>query len=358
MADIGWVRPPLPDLVAQIRTDLLTSLSLDEVLRRSDLEVQARVQAAALHTLYGFVEHLAHQILPCSATGEWLERHGAWRGVMRKPAREATGSAEFRASPGSAFLPHTVIPEGTRLQKAGGIDYVVAESTVAEGASVVVPIRAANAGQHGNAEPGTFLSLVNPVAGVQPVAVSGELSGGVDREDQEAYRNRIMQYDRMTACGGNLDDYRKWVMETPGVRISKVWVYRHSLGTDAHGITFIVSGRAGFIPTDAEVGLVQKHIDQFRPAGADPHVFKPVEMPVNPRIAISPDKPETRHAIEQELQDFFFREAKPGGTVRLSRLSEAISAAAGEVWHTLHAPERSLALEAGQIATPGTILWG
>lgn len=73
MTDIGWVRPPLADLVQQIRSDLLTSLSADDVLRRSDLDVQARVQAAAWHTVNGFIEFLALEILPDTATAcrEW-----------------------------------------------------------------------------------------------------------------------------------------------------------------------------------------------------------------------------------------------------------------------------------------------
>jgi len=48
MAETGFTRPTLADLIEHCRADLLARLGQDEVLRRADSEVQARVQAAAL----------------------------------------------------------------------------------------------------------------------------------------------------------------------------------------------------------------------------------------------------------------------------------------------------------------------
>ena len=45
MADTGFTRPTLPELIEQVRADLLARLGLDELLRRADGEVQARVAA-------------------------------------------------------------------------------------------------------------------------------------------------------------------------------------------------------------------------------------------------------------------------------------------------------------------------
>lgn len=78
MSETGFARPTLPTLIEQVRADLLARLNQDEVLRRSDLEVQARVQAAALHSLYGFIDYVARQILPPTSDADMLERHAAW----------------------------------------------------------------------------------------------------------------------------------------------------------------------------------------------------------------------------------------------------------------------------------------
>lgn len=356
MADIGWVRQSLAELVQQLRTDLLTSLSQDEVLRRDDLEVQARVQAAAWHTVNGFIEFLALEILPDTATA-WLERHGNWRKVFRKPPTQATGPATLLATTGGVFPADTVIPDGTRLQRSGIGDYVTVGDTPAIGSSVVVQVRAVDAGAAGNAVAGTRLSLVSPIAGVQSVVTAGELSGGADIEDIEAYRARIRDFDSKDVSGGNPDDYEGWVKETPGVNVSQVWVYRNSLGDDCHGITFIVDGRDDFIPTAEDVAAVQAHVDGKRPAGAEPFVFMPIAVPQAHTIDVTPDTPAIRAAVEAELRDFYRREAQPAGVIRGTRREEAISVAAGESWHQTTAPVGDVVLTAGHIATFGSITW-
>ncbi|EBX0453452.1 hypothetical protein YQ86_26300, partial [Salmonella enterica subsp. enterica] len=64
MADSQFARPELPQLIATIRSDLLTRFQQDVVLRRMDAEVYSRVQAAAVHTLYGYIDYLARNMLP------------------------------------------------------------------------------------------------------------------------------------------------------------------------------------------------------------------------------------------------------------------------------------------------------
>ncbi|MBE8432625.1 hypothetical protein IQB77_23430, partial [Leptospira interrogans serovar Pomona] len=64
MADSQFARPELPQLIATIRSDLLTRFQQDVVLRRMDAEVYSRVQAAAVHTLSGYIDYLARNMLP------------------------------------------------------------------------------------------------------------------------------------------------------------------------------------------------------------------------------------------------------------------------------------------------------
>ena len=65
---------------------------------------------------------------------------------------------------------------------------------------------------------------------------------------------------------------------------------------------------------------------------------------------LSPDTSDVRDAIEAELADFFLREAEPGGTIRISRLREAISQAAGEASHTLVSPSADYTDDADEIS--------
>ena len=78
MADSGFTRPTLPQLITAVRSDILTRLAADTTLaalRRTDAEVYGRVQAAAVHTVYGYIDYLARNLLPDLADEEIGRAH-------------------------------------------------------------------------------------------------------------------------------------------------------------------------------------------------------------------------------------------------------------------------------------------
>lgn len=99
----------------------------------------------------------------------------------------------------------------------------------------------------------------------------------------------------------------------------------------------------------------QAAIDALKPVTADVTVFAPTAVAVNVSLTLSVDTAATRAAVTAALAAFFIAEAEPGGTLRISRMSAAISAAAGEVWHTLVAPAADVVRSAGEISTLGTV---
>jgi uncharacterized phage protein gp47/JayE len=86
-------------------------------------------------------------------------------------------------------------------------------------------------------------------------------------------------------------------------------------------------------------------------------VFAPVAVPVPVQVQIAPDTAATRAAVQAAIAGFFVAEAEPGGTLRISRLRAAISAAAGEAWHALVAPSADIALAPAEVAALGTVTW-
>lgn len=99
MADSQFARPELPQLIATIRSDLLTRFQQDVVLRRMDAEVYSRVQAAAVHTLYGYIDYLARNMLPDMCDEDWLYRHARIKRCPRKNAVSAKGFARWMVLP-------------------------------------------------------------------------------------------------------------------------------------------------------------------------------------------------------------------------------------------------------------------
>ncbi|WP_207458662.1 baseplate J/gp47 family protein [Azospirillum sp. SYSU D00513] len=349
MADTGFERPTLADLIEQTRTDLLTRLAQDELLRRADVEVQARVQAAALHTVYGFVDYIARQILPPTSDTDVLERHAAWWDVARKPAAVASGTVTMTATAG------TVIPAGTVLQRVGVGDYRTMAEVVALDAAASVPVEAVEPGVAGNLPAGAQLQLVSPIPGAQSTAVVVDISGGADIETDAALLARLQERVRQPPHGGNRRDYEAWALEVPGV--TRAWVYRHRQGLGTVAVAFVMDGRASIIPTPDEVAAVQAYIDERRPVTAEVVVFAPIPDPLALSIRLTPDTTANREAVLAELRDFVAREAEPGGTLYLSRLREAISTAAGETRHELLTPASDVVAATGHIAVLGPITW-
>lgn len=112
MADSQFARPELPQLIATIRSDLLTRFQQDVVLRRMDAEVYSRVQAAAVHTLYGYIDYLARNMLPDMCDEDWLYRHAR---IKRCPRKNAVSAKGFARWDGIAGTPE--IPAGTQIQR-------------------------------------------------------------------------------------------------------------------------------------------------------------------------------------------------------------------------------------------------
>lgn len=349
MADTGFTRPTLPELIEQVRADLLARLGLDELLRRADGEVQARVQAAALHSLYGFIDYLARQVLPDTADTDWLDRHAGLWGVQRKAAAAATGTVTVSATTG------VTIPAGTVLQRAGLGDYTVATDATAAAGVATVTVTAATPGQAHNLPAGARLTLVSPVAGAQSTAIVADVSGGADIEADDDLRDRLLARIQAPPHGGNAADYEAWALQVPGV--TRAWVMPHHMGAGTIGLSFVCDGRADIIPSPGEVASMAAHIEALRPVTAAVTVYAPAPAPLPLTIRLTPDAMAIRAAVQAELHDFLAREAVPGGTVHLSRLREAISLASGEYRHELAAPAADVVAAPGHILVLGDITW-
>lgn len=345
-------RPSLPELIERAVTDIETRLpGTDARLRRSNLNVLARVHAGAVHSLYGYLDYLALQLMVDTADGQYLERYASIWGVPRLPAAFSAGSVTFTGNSGA------VLPAGTEMQRGDGQVYRTTEDVVLIGGTGIGTVAAVAAGADGNAEAGVALTMIFPVAGVAStasVAVDG-LGQGADVESDDSLRDRILRRIQEAPSGGNRADYVTWALEVPGV--TRAWCYPLELGPGTVVLRFVRDNDADFIPSAGEVAAVQAHIEERRPVTANATVMAPIATPLDLDISIFPDTAAVRAAVTAELQDALRRDAEPGGTIVISRLREAISVAAGETNHELLSPEVDALHAPGHIAKLGTITW-
>ncbi|MBJ9171574.1 baseplate J/gp47 family protein [Citrobacter koseri] len=351
MADSQFARPELPQLIATIRSDLLTRFQQDVVLRRMDAEVYARVQAAAVHTLYGYLDYLARNMLPDLCDEDWLYRHARIKRCPRKDAVAASGFVRWDGIGGTPTL-----PAGTQIQRDDQVTFTTTQTVRASGGLLRVPVVADVAGTAGNTDDGTALRLGTPVSGIPSTGYADTVNGGDDVEELETWRARVMERYYWIPQGGADPDYVIWAKEIAG--ITRAWTFRHYQGIGTVGVMVATSDPANPAPGDDVVQTVREHILPRAPvAGSGLFVFAAAEKVIPVTIALAKDTPEIRTAVTAELNSLMLRDGQPSGKVYVSRISEAISLATDEVAHQLRAPTVDVVLGQTELPVLGDITW-
>ncbi len=348
-------RPSLPELIDQGAAEFESRLpGVLPRLRNSVIGVINRVLAGALSALYQYAEWMNRQAWPDVAEAEFLDGHGARWGVLRTPAAGASGSVTFTGANGA------LVPLGTVVQRADGLQYSSRAAGVVAAGTLVLAVRASGAvlaGQLTNALLGTALQLVTPIAGVNAAASAATaLAGGADAEADAPYRARIMARIQQVPQGGSQRDYEAWVRAVPGV--TRAWVYPLEQGPGTVVLRFMrEDDLTGAVPDAGEVAAVQAQIDLLRPVTAVAYVVAPEPLLLNLTIQMTPISAAVRAAVAAELAELLRREAVPGGTLLLSHIRETVSTSAGEVDHSIVLPAANVVAGTGQILQLGVITW-
>jgi uncharacterized phage protein gp47/JayE len=328
------------------------------LLRRSNLNVLARVIAAATHGLYGFLAWISTQVIYDTATGDIFKRWASiWLPIPIIPAAYATGLLVITGTNG------VLVPAGTVFIRADGVEYETdADGAIAAG-QAIVSITALEAGQAGNTDEDTPLTIASPIAGINGTALVdvGGIAAGADEETEERAKQRLVDRIQQPPHGGAKHDYVTWAKEVPGV--TRAWCSPAELGAGTVSVRFVRDDDADLIPSLAEVDAVQAYIDEKRPvASKATYVLAPIADALNFTITLTPDNAEVRAAVEAELRDLLLREAEPElgngeGTILISHIREAISIAAGEKNHVLTVPAADSIRALGHMAIFGAITW-
>ncbi|EPL4126166.1 baseplate J/gp47 family protein, partial [Citrobacter amalonaticus] len=197
MADSEFQRPTLAENISMIRTDLFARLDINDELRRMDEDVRAKVYAGALHTVYGYIDYLAMNLLPDLCDEGWLARHAA---MKRCPRKTATAAAGFMRWEGVSD--NLTVKAGAIIQRDDFVQYTATADAKSAGGVLRLPIICNVNGSTGNADDGTSLSLVTPVNGLPSGGMTDTLAGGVDVEDVEEWRSRVLERYYWTPQGG------------------------------------------------------------------------------------------------------------------------------------------------------------
>jgi uncharacterized phage protein gp47/JayE len=312
----------------------LTSVDLD--LARSNIRALAFVQGAGLHGAYRYLrDFIARQAIPIYSSAEFLDGWLASYGMARKAPSAATGILT------GTGVASALLSAGTLAQDDQGRQYqVAADAAVGAGGAVAASVIALVPGLAGNAAAGLKVTLVSPVAGVDATFAvdASTLSGGADLETDAQAIYRLQQRLANEPMGGSPADYARWALQIAG--ITRAFGVRNPAGPTSAGVIIMADGNAApGLPTAVQQKQVLDYIrDPKRGPPDELFVIIPTPVTKNWTISLSPDTTAIRAAVVAAVQDLFFREAVPGGSIPHSHVKEVISGVTGEYNHTITAP--------------------
>jgi uncharacterized phage protein gp47/JayE len=359
---MAFDRPTLSEIDSRIQADFKTRIDgATSLLRRSILKIQARVYAGACHLIYGYLQYEKDQLFITSADTDNLETHGSEYGVARKQPTKATGEAAVTGTTGK------IIPAGTELISNNDTSYFVDDEVILASGAGTVSFTAEDYGEDSNNDGGIELYFVSPIAGVDSIATvaTDGISGGLDEEDDEDYRARILTRKRRAPHGGAYFDYENWALEVPGV--TRAWAIPEYYGVGTIGMAFVRDDDSSIIPSTDEMDEVRnylvEHTDPLTgltvgiPVGAEPGLIMiPLQAEsLNFIVMVSPNNSTVQSEIEEKLSDLLLIKGGPGETLYLSDIDAAISSSATELAHKTIYPTDDIGTASNRVPILGTV---
>lgn len=374
------IRPGIRDLIETIRADADAILGgIDARLERGLVEVILLAQAGALHGAYGYLQQLADDLFPDTATSAALERWASIFGISRGAATFAQGwvgasgtltgtiplDVILRRSDGREYQRQNfgALPDGTGVFVGTG--YVTYATLGLGGTGWAIPVIALESGAAGNISVGGSLSFVSPIENVPPIVTAPlGITGAVDAELDASLQRRVLARLQNPPQGGTAAEYQAWTLGASTVADPITHAFVRSPAAGSNVVTVYVINTGGAIPaahppTPSATALTNARaaIDARKPLSADRNVLAPTLTAQAFSIHLSPDTATIRTAVTNELDAFLVDNHEPGQEVPLSILQEVVSRAAGGGEAKITSPTSNLTPAPSVYMYLGAITW-
>ncbi len=319
--------------------------------------------------MIGFNLSLALQMMfPQFAEGRFLDYHGESIRLPRHPAESSIGFLTFEGTPGTLIHPGTIAMT-VETEDMPSISFVTTEQgTIGDSGTVIVPIEAIEAGSEGNVPADTVVMLERSIEGVTSVWNEEPTEDGLDEEDDDHYRDRILDRRKNQALSGARRDYEAWAKEVPGVGDVIVIPEADGFGTGTTKV--LITSQTGGVASPELIDTVQQHIAPDRrdggglaPIGALASVGTVEPLPLD--ISFASIDLEDGYSEEEafdllkEALEKYFNEESDGGLIRYTHIgSLVVSTKAIRDYDGLliNGGTENIQLTKGQIASAGEVV--
>lgn len=226
-------------------------------------------------------------IWPMFATGIYLDYHGKSR-VTRKSAVAATGKLLVYGKEGGIINKGDLFSTQVLNDEVAVIFSSNGTYEIPDTGEIEIDITCTEAGKNGNVPANTIILKFSQNANITSVNNPEATTGGYDEEDDDTYRERLVEYDRSLGNSyvGNPADYKRWANEVAGVGTPEVIPANDDTGL----VTIILTDSNGDPANEALCEAVYNHImsqDDEEERLAPINAYLKVIPPATSHIAIS-----------------------------------------------------------------------
>lgn len=156
-------------------------------------------------------------VFPQTSYEQYLEYLGECRGVFKNPATNATGVLKITGE-ASTYIKKNSIFSSIATEDIEAIEYITLEECyIGDNGEVTVNVECSQAGTVGNAPKNTITVLVTNISGIASVTNEVDFRNGTDIEDEENFRERVLDSYENEASSGSIGHYIQWTKEVDGV---------------------------------------------------------------------------------------------------------------------------------------------
>lgn len=202
--------------------------------------------------------HLLKSRFPQTAKDKDLDLCGEEDGVPKKDADYSIQKIKIIGTPGTnIYKDRIVCTPATEERKS--IEFLILEDVNIQGnGEVTVNAKCTEPGSIGNVSIGEINILAKSISGVTSISNIEIVKYGVNIEDDNSYRERILQKARTPATSGNKYHYLNWAMEVTGVGVAKIF-------SSAGVVKVVIVDSNKHAATKQLIEDVYEHIEEVRP---------------------------------------------------------------------------------------------
>lgn len=163
--------------------------------------------------LFNTVNDSCRQRLLRYARDETLDALGESRGIVRIEAQASKTIVEFYIN--EEFGQNILIPAGTRVTSDGIRYFATDKAVVLEAGNLTIRVgaTATEGGEvYNGTEPGMITTVIDQIPFLDGVRNVTQTAGGAEREDDDAYRERIRTTSAALSTAGPANTYKYWAM--------------------------------------------------------------------------------------------------------------------------------------------------